>query len=259
MTTPAEGAPSPETQIDQTVNLRQELLGLDAFCVHAIRPIGSGNNRLLPINTSVGVKFGIALAHRPPLEASVMAAQAATNAATLWGNAGLLIADGVITHASPGDASSVARSMTERTTRKIQTPEQIIAGLRTAVQYSRQKGSILNEVNISSPVWGGLCFRDTSGLQPGYDYNPDELTTEPSTIPPLLLALHEQTGLPIFALRHPGLFRIEQYQEDGSYKLWDCAKVTPKEIEPAIVNEAWAEQQRAIIAGLGILTFTEHR
>ena len=78
------------------------------------------------------------------------------------------------------------------------------------------KTTKLNEVVVRSPEIAGLYFKDTSGLMPK-EINHDQTVGEPNHIPEILPNLSIELDLPVYAIRHTGLYKVNVWDENGRY------------------------------------------
>ena len=242
----AEDSSGHEHNVAPAPPLGAELAAHQMFCLHGVALDSddilslAGTNSLLPSDTTLHERFRMAIEERPTLSAVAHNEPATTSHATLWGNIGVVIADGDIQAARSGDLSSVMSEGGARKTREEQSPSDIAAALDriAALDERYPKSPEHNEVVVRDPSIAAVYFKDTAGLMPN-QINRAQTTADSNTVPELVREVGEEFGLPIFAIRTSGVYEVKHFDPvTGIYRLGteDVTKVHAGEIASAHIS-----------------------
>jgi len=209
------------------LDLGEELMYRGMFCVHGVSQDDLGGNSLVNPKTSLEERFEIAITTRPALSSTVHIRAAMTNHAPLWSPVGIVVTGGRVQYVTPRSEGTVMLPGGLR-----QTPDQSVDEMRRAfdaiaTQDARHPGYPLhNEVVVQNPAIAGLFFKDTAGLQP-QEIHPT-VAVAPNTVPGIVRATSQRFGLPVFVIRHTGVYGISEWdRETGVYDFSTAVRVSP--------------------------------
>lgn len=225
-------SPSAEALLRANLDLGAELEQRGMFCLHGVVGVDLGLNNAVAPGTSLEDRFRIVVADEPPIATAVYKKEVLTNHVSIWGNIGVVIRAGEIQFAGDDAGSTVVG--TDRVT-QAQTTEEISQGLNAIERWQetflRPK---VNEVVVRKPIVSGLYFKESSGLMP-HEINRDQTVAEPNHIPKILRDLSLELKLPVYTIRHTGLYVINAFDENGRYNfVTNAERVEPEELRAVL-------------------------
>jgi len=88
---------------------------------------------------------------------------------------------------------------------------------------------------VRDPTIAGLFFKDTAGLLPSEIHPSGDFP--PNTVPELVRVMSERHGLPVFAVRHTGVYRVDAWDETGRYDFGQTIKANPASLTRGLSHE----------------------
>lgn len=172
------------------------------YFVHGINPsYVPGGNSLLRDGTDWKEKLRVLLALNPHL--SVSSIREGDNCMKMWSWMGVLLKEGEITYAKPGDGATVAQSIGKRKQSTSSFPSQW--DIQRAIGHS----SDYNEFNVVNSQVAGYYVID------GFDFNNRPEKYVP--ISEIYQFAHIEMGLPIYIIRQGELYTARLDEEDDAF------------------------------------------
>lgn len=196
------------------VDLGSELRRLGMICMHGIALDDLGINSKLGPETPLEERFRIVIEDKPAVSTFVHPVEALRSTDPLWSTVGVVIGGGIIQAASRGDMSSIMSDGGRRRTIQ-QSPGEVRQELDQIAAndaYYRESRFALphNEVVVAFPEVSGLYFVDTAGLML-HQINRKQVVAKDNTVPGIVCGLSIDLGLPVFAVRTTGVYRVGKF------------------------------------------------